>query len=127
MDIDIFLIPTALVSAELASNTHMQGGIYGWVKQAFGKHIGFFAIWLQWIENVIWYPTILSFVAGTVGYLINPTLINNPFFLWAVIIIAFWGAFLPGFGSGSGMSGQMMWAGPVCLGEPGWLSGGKKV
>ena len=87
-----FLIPTALVSAELASNTHMQGGIYGWVKQAFGKHIGFFAIWLQWIENVIWYPTILSFVAGTLGYLINPTLINNPFFLWAVIIIAFWGA-----------------------------------
>lgn len=75
----VFLIPTALVSAELASGWAKQGGIYIWVKQAFGK-IGFLAIWLQWIENVIWYPTILSFVAGTIGYLINPTLTSNPYF-----------------------------------------------
>ncbi|CEG58078.1 APC family permease [Legionella fallonii] len=87
-----FLIPTALVSAELASGWAKQGGIYIWVKEAFGKKSGFLAIWLQWIENVIWYPTILSFVAGTIGYLINPELSNNPYFLWAVIITCFWGA-----------------------------------
>lgn len=86
-----FLIPTALVSAELASGWAKQGGIYIWVKQAFGKKMGFLAIWLQWIENVIWYPTILSFVAGTIGYLINPTLTSNPYFLWAVIVSSFWG------------------------------------
>ncbi|KTD28075.1 MULTISPECIES: APC family permease [Legionella] len=89
-----FLIPTALVSAELASGWPKQGGIYIWVKEAFGKQTGFLAIWLQWIENVIWYPTILSFVAGTVGYLINPSLASNPWFLWAVIVSAFWGATL---------------------------------
>ncbi|MDX1837814.1 amino acid permease [Legionella taurinensis] len=89
-----FLIPTALVSAELASGWAKQGGIYIWVKEAFGKRTGFLAIWLQWIENVIWYPTILSFVAGTVGYLINPTLAGNPYFLWAVIVSSFWGATL---------------------------------
>ncbi len=87
-----FLIPAALVSAELASGWAKQGGIYIWVKEAFGKQFGFFAIWLQWIENVIWYPTILSFVAGTIGYLINPALANNPYFLWCVIVAAFWGA-----------------------------------
>lgn len=87
-----FLIPTALVSAELASGWPMQGGIYIWVKAAFGKRTGFLAIWLQWIENVIWYPTILSFVAGTVGYLIDPALASNPYFLWIVIVSAFWGA-----------------------------------
>src|SRR3990167_1862399 len=86
-----FLIPAALVSAELASGWAKQGGIYIWVKEAFGKQIGFFAIWLQWIENVIWYPTILSFVAGTIGYLINPALASNPYFLWSVIVLAFWG------------------------------------
>ena len=62
-----FLIPTALVSAELASGWPKQGGVYIWVKEAFGKQVGFLAIWLQWIENVIWYPTILSFVAGSIG------------------------------------------------------------
>ncbi len=87
-----FLIPTALVSAELASGWPKQGGVYIWVKEAFGKRIGFLAIWLQWIENVIWYPTILSFVAGTVGYLISPTMASNPWFLWLVITGSFWGA-----------------------------------
>lgn len=36
-----FLIPTALVSAELASGWAKQGGIYIWVKEAFGKKSGF--------------------------------------------------------------------------------------
>lgn len=87
-----FLIPTALVSAELSSGWAKQGGVYIWLKEAFGKKMGFLAIWLQWIENVIWYPTILSFVAGTIGYLIDPTLAKNPYFLWLVIVISFWGA-----------------------------------
>ncbi|MFY7697460.1 MAG: APC family permease [Legionella sp.] len=89
-----FLIPTALVSAELASALPKQGGIYIWVKEAFGKQTGFLAIWLQWIENVIWYPTILSFVAGTLGYLISPGLVDNRYFLWTVIVVSFWGATL---------------------------------
>ncbi len=89
-----FLIPTALISAELASGWPKQGGVYIWVKEAFGKRMGFLAIWLQWIENVIWYPTILSFVAGTLGYLIDPILAKNPYFLWAVIVTSFWGATL---------------------------------
>lgn len=89
-----FLIPTALISAQLASSCPKQGGVYIWIKEAFGKQAGFLAIWLQWIENVIWYPTILSFVAGTIGYLINPQLAQNPVFLWAIIICAFWGVTL---------------------------------
>ncbi len=87
-----FLIPTALVSAELSSGWPVQGGVYIWVKEAFGKRVGLLAIWLQWIENVIWYPTILSFVAGSLGYLINPQLANNPYFLAMVICLSFWGA-----------------------------------
>lgn len=83
-----------MVSAELASGWAKQGGIYIWVKEAFGKKTGFLAIWLQWIENVIWYPTILSFVAGTIGYLINPGMADNPYFLWLVIVSSFWGATL---------------------------------
>lgn len=85
-----FLIPAALVSAELASTIPGEGGVYLWVKQAFGKKVGFLAIWLQWISNVIWYPTLLSFVAGTIGYLISPSLINNSYYLWLIIVASFW-------------------------------------
>ncbi len=87
-----FLIPCALVSAELSSAWPKQGGIYVWVKEAFGEQFGFMAIWFQWIENVIWYPAILSFVAGTIGYLLNPQLVDNKIFLVSIILCAFWGA-----------------------------------
>lgn len=89
-----FLIPCALVSAELASGWPKQGGVYVWVKEAFGIRIGFLAIWLQWIENVIWYPTLLSFVAGSIGYLIDPQLIESKAFLISVILCSFWGTTL---------------------------------
>ena len=76
-----FFLPTALVSAELASYEREHSGIYAWVKDAFGPCAGFLAIWFQWTENVIWYPTILSFVAGTLAYIIDPSLAQNKWFL----------------------------------------------
>jgi glutamate:GABA antiporter len=87
-----FLLPCALVSAELASAYPCQGGIYIWVREAFGKQVALVAIWFQWIENVIWYPTILAFVAGTLGYLISASLAQNKLFLFLTILVAFWGA-----------------------------------
>lgn len=87
----MFLLPSALVSAELSSTSRIHGGIYSWVKQAFGTKVGFLAVWFQWTENVIWYPTILSFVAGSIGYLISPSLAQNKVFLISVILVAFWG------------------------------------
>ncbi len=86
-----FLLPSALVSAELASTSTKHGGVYTWVKEAFGLRFGFLAIWFQWIENVIWYPTILSFVAGTLGYLVSPSLAESKAFLISVILCSFWG------------------------------------
>lgn len=92
-----FLLPCALVSAELSSTSTETGGIYSWVKNAFGPQAGVFAIWMQWIENVVWYPTILSFVAGTIGFLISPALANSKVFLISVILVAFWGATIINF------------------------------
>lgn len=88
----IFFIPTALVAAELATGWPQTGGIYIWVREAFGKRLGFFTIWLQWIYNVVWYPTILAFIAATLIYLFNPLLANNKLYLLATIIIIFWTA-----------------------------------
>ena len=86
-----FFIPAALVSAELAS-AWPDRGIYTWARVAMGPRLGFLAIWLQWIENVIWYPTILSFLAGTFAYIFNPSLATNRYFVMGVILIAFWSA-----------------------------------
>lgn len=87
----LFFIPTILVTAELATGWPNTGGVYIWVREAFGPRLGFLTIWLQWIYNVVWYPTIFAFVAGIVAYLINPMLVENKVFMLSVILIAFWG------------------------------------
>lgn len=85
----VFLIPTALVSAELTANVD-EGGIYQWGRLAFGNRVGFFAVWLQWINNLVWFPTILSFIAGTAAYLIDPALAQNKFYMVGMILSLFW-------------------------------------
>lgn len=84
-----FLIPSSLVSAELAANVD-EGGIFQWSRLAFGPRIGFLAVWLQWINNLVWFPTVLSFIAGTASYLINPELVHSRFYMILTIIILFW-------------------------------------
>lgn len=85
-----FFIPVALVAAELATAYPNTGGIYVWVREAFGKRAGFITIWLQWIYNIVWYPTILAFIAATLSYLIAPELANNKFYLLGTVVGLFW-------------------------------------
>ncbi len=85
-----FFIPCSLVSAELATGWPSTGGVYTWIKEAFGARWGFVAIWLQWIENVIWYPTVLSFTAATIAYLFNPALADNKIYILTMILITYW-------------------------------------
>lgn len=92
-----FFIPTALISAELATGWPNKGGVYVWVREAFGELAGFIVIWLQWVYNVVWYPTILSFIAGTLAYLINPALADSKTYMLLVILGIFWGATLINF------------------------------
>ena len=67
----IFFIPVGLISAELATGWPERGGVYVWVREALGEKMGFVAIWMQWVENIIWYPTILAFTAATIAYVIT--------------------------------------------------------
>lgn len=94
----LFLAPVSLVSAELATGWPKEGGVYRWVREAFGERWGFTAIWLQWIQNVIWYPTVLAFAAGCLSYLfLDPALADNKYFNVAVILTVYWGATLVNF------------------------------
>ncbi len=90
----VFFIPTALVSAELGSSWPDRGGIYVWVREAFGKRWSLIAIWLNWIYNVIWYPTLLALISGTLAYLFQPSLAENPFYVGVSVIGLFWTATL---------------------------------
>jgi putative glutamate/gamma-aminobutyrate antiporter len=90
----MFLLPASLVAAELGGAfSGKGGGVYTWVKEAFGSRWGFTAIWLQWIQNVVWYPTVLAFAASCLAYLfMKPSLASDGVFTGTVILVCYWGA-----------------------------------
>ena len=94
----VFLIPTAMVAAELAAMfATKQGGVFRWVGEAFGARAGFLAIWLQWIQSTIWYPTVLTFGAVSIAYIgIDPAtdaaLASNRLFTLVVVLAIYWAA-----------------------------------
>ena len=94
----VFLIPTAMVAAELAAMfSGKQGGVFRWVGEAFGARFGFLAIWLQWIQSTIWYPTVLTFGAVSIAFIgFNPeadaALASNRLFTLVVVLVIYWAA-----------------------------------
>ena len=92
----VFLIPTAMVAAELAAMfADKQGGVFRWVGEAYGARTGFLAIWLQWIESTIWYPTVLTFGAVSIAFIgMNDThdalLASNKVFTLCMVLAIYW-------------------------------------
>ena len=131
----VFLVPTALVAAELA--TGWKGGVYVWVREAFGNRIGFLAIWLQWIQNVVWYPIQIAFIAVSLSYVFGMGgLGNNGVYVAAVIIVLYWastmvalrgGNLFAKVGSISGLIGTLFPALLLIVFGIIWLAIGKPV
>jgi len=72
-----------------------QGGVFRWVGEAYGKKLGFLAIWVQWIESTIWYPTVLTFGAVSIAFIgmndtHDMTLASNKYYTLAVVLIIYW-------------------------------------
>lgn len=86
----IFFIPVAMVSAELATGWPKTGGVFVWVKEAFGHRWGFLAIWLLWAENLLYYPALISFISATVAYVFCPSLAHSVPYTLGCILGLFW-------------------------------------
>lgn len=92
----VFLIPTSMVAAELAAMfSNKEGGVFRWVGEAYGKRFGFLAIFLQWIESTIWYPTVLTFGAVSIAYIGMDThhdalLASNKIFTLITVLVIYW-------------------------------------
>ena len=92
----VFLIPTAMVAAELAAMfADKQGGVFRWVGEAFGARAGFLAIWLQLIQSTIWYPTVLTFGAVSIAFIgmdttTDAALASNRLFTLIVVLAIYW-------------------------------------
>lgn len=106
-----FLLPIALVSAEL-STAWPKNGVFHWVQEAFGGRWGLTAVWLQWVQSLFGITSILSYVAASLAYAFNPALAGDRHFIVAVILAVYWAATLANL-RGTRASGLIS---SVCLG-----------
>jgi glutamate:GABA antiporter len=94
----VFLLPTSLVSAELASG--WEGGIYNWVSEGISKPMGFLAVWCQFAMTIFYYPSLLGYVASTLAYVFNPALASSGLWTAVVIMVCYWsGVFISSRGT----------------------------
>jgi len=87
----LYLIPASLISAELSTGWPQVGGVYVWVKEAFGQQWGFVAIWLQWFQMTIGFVSAMTFIAATLAYPFIPSLADNKIFQFIISVSVWWG------------------------------------
>ena len=61
----LFFIPYGFVTAELGSAWPDEGGIYVWVKEAFGPGFGTVTSWMYWVNVALWAPSVFVLFIGS--------------------------------------------------------------
>lgn len=88
-----FLVPTSLICAELSSMlTNNNGGVFSWVKAGLGEKAGVLAMWLEWFNNVVGFPSTVTALIATFAYVGFRGFVENThtsFAFWLVMIATF--------------------------------------
>ena len=89
-----FFLPYGLISAELGSTYQGEGGLFDWVKKAFGIRSGARVAWYYWINFPLWIASLATLF--TIIYMtifkttLDPTveLIIQLAFIWGVVLLS---------------------------------------
>ncbi len=68
----LFFIPYGLVTAELGTTYTEQGGLYVWIKNAFGEKWAARSTWYYWINVALWMPSVYILFAGMFAQMFFP-------------------------------------------------------
>jgi amino acid transporter len=88
-----FFLPLAIAVSRLAQRYPEQGGIYVWVRRAFGPVNGFICGWCVWVNNLFYFPSLLLFAAANLPLALgmNPTaLVENRLYSVAFVLVVLW-------------------------------------
>jgi amino acid transporter len=84
----IFYVPYGLITAELATTYPEQGGIYAWVKRAFGRRAAARTTYWYWVNVAMWMPSVFLVFAGVFCQLFIKHWSEWPTGKWPQIAIA---------------------------------------
>ena len=91
-----FLLPYGMIVSELGSTyPDDEGGVYDWVKRAFGKRVAGFVAWSYWVNFPLWMASLALVFPDTIGTLMGiqlgsvPSLAIELAFIWTVVFVSF--------------------------------------
>ncbi len=93
-----FLLPYGLIAAELGTTFESDGGLYDWVKDAFGKKWGTRVSWYYWINFPLWMASLAVMTPEMLGYVFStelpliPTIAIELAFIWICVYSSFYPA-----------------------------------
>ncbi|SEK58250.1 agmatine:putrescine antiporter, APC superfamily [Carnobacterium iners] len=90
-----FLLPYGLIASELGTTFDGEGGLYDWVRKAFGSKMGGRVAWYYWINFPLWmaalaviFPEMIELITG-IEINIAVAIMIELAFIWIVTLIAF--------------------------------------
>src|SRR2546426_7240778 len=89
----VFFLPSAVAVRELADIDPGAGGIYRWVRRAFGPLHGFVAGWGYWVNNLFYFPSLLVATAAIAAYAGGPRFVrlgDDNLFIGALSLAGAW-------------------------------------
>jgi amino acid transporter len=90
-----FFLPQGLAVAALSVRSPGEGGLYRWTKEALGERHGFLCGWCYWVNNLLYFPSLLIYVSGNVALAIQAlrpewALEKNGDFVLACTLVCLW-------------------------------------
>lgn len=82
-----FLVPFGAISTELGSAYPEQGGIYAWVKRAYGQKMASRISWYYWANVAVWIPAIFILFAGVFSQIFYPDMSLTAQIILGVVLI----------------------------------------
>ena len=85
----LFFVPEAIAVLAFARRYPGEGGVYLWIREAFGPGHGFLAGWCYWTNNLFYIPVLLVYMAGTMAYAggsATAALVERPLFTGGVAL-----------------------------------------
>src|SRR2546425_6800926 len=101
----VFFLPSAIAVRELADIDPGAGGIYRWVRRAFGPLHGFVAGGGDWVNNLFYFPSLLVTTAAIAAYAPGPRFVQLGGNNTVIPLVALPGRLPPGGLNGGGPSG----------------------
>jgi amino acid transporter len=88
-----FFVPLAITVSRLSERYPEQGGIYVWVRRAFGPVNGFICGWCVWVNNLFYFPSLLLFAAANLPLALgadHAALAENRLYSVTFVLVVLW-------------------------------------